>query len=209
MRTWPVGLRPAICVGDRRIVTVVGPPEIAVLSEVPSACESASTGMVIVASVPDGENPPATLFTRRQPTAPAFCAFLTLIVKLQSPRSITAILPRSWAPFVITSQPSFTGAVPSTARIACAVSPPSVTAPPNVAVLAASEPLPNGTTSSGEWLRNSGALKFVCWPSQVRLLVLIAEATRWASVFWSQCRCCVSSKRNLSNTDGSAGGPFK
>src|SRR5215831_4664239 len=101
MSTWPFALRPEISVGLSRIVTVVGPPAIAVLSVAPSACDSASTGIVIEGSEPDGENPPATLFTSRQPTAPCCCAFSTLFVKLHVPRLMTAILPVSWALFVI------------------------------------------------------------------------------------------------------------
>src|SRR6266516_1391137 len=122
------------------MVTVVGPPAIAVLSDVPSAWRMAMVGMVIVGSEPPGEKDPVVLLTRMQPMAPAFCTFLTLATNVQTPRSTTAILPASAAPFVIRSQPSLVGATLSTTTTACAVSPPSVSAGPNDAVLPASEP---------------------------------------------------------------------
>src|SRR5439155_5081123 len=142
------------------------------------------------------------------PIAPAFWAFRTLAVNAQVPRSITAILPETAAAFVNgVWQPSLVGATGSTTTIACCVTPPWVSGAPNDAALPGSEPPPKGTSSSGAWLRNSGALKLVCSPSQVRFPVLMAEATRWAAVFWSQWSPVVSSNRNLSHRAGSDGGP--
>ena len=74
----------------------------------PSAKVILTDGIVIVGSEPPrpGGGLPATLSTITTAIAPTFCAFLTLTVKLQVPRSISAILPEMAAPFVIAEQPS-------------------------------------------------------------------------------------------------------
>ena len=100
-------------------------------------------GIVIVASTPDivvGGCPTRT-FAMTAPIAPAFWAFLTLIVKLHVPRLISAIFPASAAPFVIASQPSLTsGAMPSIAMTTSAVVPVPVSAGPNCAPPAGHSP---------------------------------------------------------------------
>src|SRR6185369_10447098 len=74
-----------------RIVPAVGSPA---LIAVPLVLLMKTAGIVIVASVPPIvkiESP--ALFAMIAPTAPAFCAFLTLTTKAQAPRSARTILP--------------------------------------------------------------------------------------------------------------------
>jgi hypothetical protein len=65
-------------------------------------------GWSAVPSDPIAVGSPATLLTTRTPTAPAVCAFLIFVENVQTPRSISAILPLT--AFVIAVQP-FAGVV--------------------------------------------------------------------------------------------------
>src|SRR5579863_6761422 len=76
-------------------VAETGPDASAPLRVTPSACEILTAGIKMVESVPPNGSGglPATLLAIRTPTAPAFCAFSTLTVKLHVPRSMRAIFP--------------------------------------------------------------------------------------------------------------------
>ena len=64
----------------------------AAVSRAPSSCRIMTAGIVIDASEPPiGTGGPASLFTTTTPTAPAFCAFLTLTTNVHRPRSSNAI----------------------------------------------------------------------------------------------------------------------
>jgi hypothetical protein len=66
------------------------------LSVVPSARLTMPDGILTLRSVPPGANAALpSLLAMITPIAPAFCAFSTLTVKLQVPRSTIAILPVS------------------------------------------------------------------------------------------------------------------
>src|SRR5262249_7476394 len=131
---------------------------------------------------------------------PAFCAFFTFTTNVHAPRSITAILPASEP--TIGSQASVVVPTPSFTTTAAPLTPPSVSAAPNDAAFAASEPGANGTATSGAWARNGGAAVFTSLPSHTRWFELIAEATRWVGVIWSQWRPDGSSSRKRSHTAG-------
>ena len=75
-------------------------------------------GMVTVSSAPPiGAGVPSSLLLAiNTAIAPASCAFFTLTVKLQSPRSIIAILPAKSAPFTGVSQPFLIGSTASSIR---------------------------------------------------------------------------------------------
>src|SRR5258706_8368402 len=84
-------------------VADTGPDARALLRVTPSACEILTAGMKMAGAVPPSGSGglPATLSAIRTPTAPAFWAFSTLTVKLQVPRSMSAIFPltaRAFAP---------------------------------------------------------------------------------------------------------------
>ena len=59
----------------------------------PTSCVTETAGIVIAVVPPPIEITPSTLFTIMTPTAPEFCAFSILSVKLQLPLLITTILP--------------------------------------------------------------------------------------------------------------------
>ena len=92
----------------------VAPAGRAVRIVVPSVWLTITDGIVTVASVPPivmGE--PGTLFTITTARAPTFCAFLTLTVKLQAPRSMSATFPLIAGPLINAPQPSLAAPLPS------------------------------------------------------------------------------------------------
>src|SRR6266567_5293548 len=103
--------RPAWSVPER---TKVLSPSVALTPEAscalivfPSACVIIAEGIVIEGSEPPiGIGLPAALLTTTTPTAPAFWAFLTFTVKLQLPRSTSAIRPDKALAFVSDEQAS-------------------------------------------------------------------------------------------------------
>src|SRR4249919_3651581 len=85
---------------DRVAVTVPDPS--ATLMALPSACVIDSDGIVAVPVPPiPGGDAAGALSTMMQPTAPAAAAACTLARNEHVPRSISAILPVTWAMFVI------------------------------------------------------------------------------------------------------------
>ena len=73
----------------------------------PSTSEIITAGIIIVLSAPPITiGAPGTLFTIITATAPASCAFLTLITKVQLPLLINAILPAKAPPLEGTTQAS-------------------------------------------------------------------------------------------------------
>ena len=65
----------------------------------PSDFETSAEGIVMVGSAPPGVVIAASLLARITPIAPAFCAFFTLMTKLQAPRPTMATLPATAARF--------------------------------------------------------------------------------------------------------------
>src|SRR5918994_179959 len=108
--------------GLLRIVPVAGRPALIVM---PPAWGTCTDGIVIVGSVPPmAPGSPGTLFTTITPTAPAFCAFLTLTVKPHVPRSTTAMLPATSAAFVSGLQASVVDGPASSAGSSAATTSP-------------------------------------------------------------------------------------
>ena len=102
------------------------------LSRFPSARETMTEGIVIVASVPPiGIAGPSTLFASTAAIAPASCARFTFSTNVHPPRSTSAIFPRIAEAFAIVAQASSGEAdtsgpiVPSTGA-----TPPKSGAPP-------------------------------------------------------------------------------
>src|SRR5262245_38071809 len=80
---------------SRAIVTLTLPAVSAALRAAPSTCWMRPERIVIVGSLPPrpAGGAPGALSATSTASAPAFCAFLTLITKPQVPRSTSAILP--------------------------------------------------------------------------------------------------------------------
>src|SRR5450759_4047343 len=99
MRRRPVESAPAYLVMSWPIDAVAG-------RFAPSACEIRRDGIVIVESTPVIPTSPVLLFAMIAARAPAFWAFLTLIMNVHEPRSIRAIFPARAEAFVIAEHAS-------------------------------------------------------------------------------------------------------
>ena len=94
----------------------------------PSACVTCTLeiviAVVIVASSAICGGAPTTLFTIRRAIAPAFCALSAFVLKVQVPRSTTAIFPATSAALVKAEQPSVVlGPTASAGSMACTIFP--------------------------------------------------------------------------------------
>src|SRR5579863_5017381 len=138
-----------------RVSAPEGPSSVALrvamlaLSVLPSASVTRTAGMVMVGSVPPrpAGGDPGALSAMMTPTAPAFCAFFTLTVKAQVPRSMSAMLPATAAALVSAVQASVVSGPAALAASSATTTlwgpggvPLGVTAGPNVAPAARKSP---------------------------------------------------------------------
>ncbi len=155
-----------------------------------------TAGMVMVASVPEipGGGLPATLSAMMTPIAPAFWAFFTLTTKLQTPRSISAILPRRLVaiaeqPSVAVDSPPGPSSSASLARRTLPLTPGEVRGAPKVAVPTAKLPSEAGTLTVNSGVpacSTCGAAALTFLPVHTTWLVSTVAAFRCASLILGQ-----------------------
>src|SRR5690349_854763 len=178
------------------IVTLTTPPTSAAFNALPSASVMRPDGMVMVASAPPspGGGEPAALSAAITAMAPASCAFFTLTVNAQVPRSTSAILPATL--LMMGSQASVVAPVPSLASTTSPVTPVALSCGPKLAGPNRNAPLKPGllpSSAGSPGCSTFGVSCFTCSPVHDTLRMLSAEAARSAFVMLFQILLVLSS----------------
>ncbi len=208
MTMWPWPSAPAYWLRSRPRRAVAGR---FARSFAPSESETSTDGIVMVASVPPmsiGDSLPL-LSATITPVAPASCAFFTLTVKLQFPRSTRAILPVTAGAFVSALQAVVVDPAESAAAVAAMTCPETERAEiagPKLAVPIVYAPAAAAGAETKRpglpRLRNESANFVAPGPVQKTFPAFVVEARRCVFVIWSHVFPRVASNRNRSKAPG-------